>query len=229
MRILGTTIIWFCVATVLAEVAILAMGFWKGNLTQDHVTQTIALLNGIDISGQRLQKAIAKGKEVPVPSREEVVNARAAKIKELDDRSMALQRERSQLDELRKTLETEKKLFDDRRLAFESKLNDLSKGLQDTSLGEVQRTLEALPPDQSKDQLLRMWKNGQNKDVVSILKGMPIDKRKKVMGEFEGEEQRLVLNEMLSMFLDGEPTASLIEEGRKATEQSNLSAPAPAP
>lgn len=229
MRILGTTIIWFCVATVLAEVAILAMGFWKGNLTQDHVTQTIALLNGIDISGQRLQKAIAKGKEVPVPSREEVVNARAAKIKELDDRSMALQRERSQLDELRKTLETEKKLFDDRRLAFESKLNDLSKGLQDTSLGEVQRTLEALPPDQSKDQLLRMWKNGQNKDVVSILKGMPIDKRKKVMGEFEGEEQRLVLNEMLSMFLDGEPTASLIEEGRKATDQSNLSAPAPAP
>jgi hypothetical protein len=229
MRIIGTTIIWFCVATVLAELAILAMGFWKGNLTQDHVTQTIALLNGIDISGQRLQKAIAQGKEVPVPSREEVVNARAAKIKELDDRSMALQRERSQLDELRKTLETEKKLFDDRRLAFEGKLNDLSKGLQDTSLGEVQRTLEALPPDQSKDQLLRMWKNGQNKDVVSILKGMPIDKRKKVMGEFEGEEQRLVLNEMLSMFLDGEPTASLIEEGRKATDQSKLSAPAPAP
>jgi Mg/Co/Ni transporter MgtE len=114
-------------------------------------------------------------------------------------------------------------------LAFEGKLNDLSKGLQDTSLGEVQRTLEALPPDQSKDQLLRMWKNGQNKDVVSILKGMPIDKRKKVMGEFEGEEQRLVLNEMLSMFLDGEPTASLIEEGRKATDQSKLSAPAPAP
>jgi hypothetical protein len=229
MRIIGTTIIWFCVATVLAQMAILAMGFWKGNLTQDHVTQTIALLNGIDISGQRLQKAIAQGKEVPVPSREEVVNARAAKIKELDDRSMALQRERSQLDELRKTLETEKKLFDDRRLAFEGKLNDLSKGLQDTSLGEVQRTLEALPPDQSKDQLLRMWKNGQNKDVVSILKGMPIDKRKKVMGEFEGEEQRLVLNEMLSMFLDGEPTASLIEEGRKATDQSKLSAPAPAP
>jgi hypothetical protein len=229
MRIIGTTIIWFCVATVLAQLAILAMGFWKGNLTQDHVTQTVALLNGIDISGQRLQKAIAQGKEVPVPSREEVVNARAAKIKELDDRSMALQRERSQLDELRKTLETEKKLFDDRRLAFESKLNDLSKGLQDTSLGEVQRTLEALPPDQSKDQLLRMWKNGQNKDVVSILKGMPIDKRKKVMGEFEGEEQRLVLNEMLSMFLDGEPTASLIEEGRKATDQSKLSAPAPAP
>lgn len=229
MRIIGTTIIWFCVATVLAEMAILAMGFWKGNLTQDHVTQTIALLNGIDISGQRLQKAMAQGKEVPVPSREEVVNARAAKIKELDDRSMALQRERSQLDELRKTLETEKKLFDDRRLAFESKLNDLSKGLQDTSLGEVQRTLEALPPDQSKDQLLRMWKNGQNKDVVSILKGMPIDKRKKVMGEFEGEEQRLVLNEMLSMFLDGEPTASLIEEGRQATDQSKLSAPAPAP
>lgn len=147
-----------------------------------------------------------------------MVEARAAMAKELDDRAMALQRERTLLDEMRKQLEMEKKLFDDRRIAFDTKLDELSKGLQNTSLGEVQRTLEALPPDQSKDQFLRMWTNNQKKEVVSILKGMPIDKRKKVMSEFEGEEERLILNEMLEMFLDGEPTASLIESGRTATD-----------
>jgi|JI9StandDraft_1071089.scaffolds.fasta_scaffold01445_6 predicted nuclease with TOPRIM domain len=220
MKMFGKLLVWFCVATVLAQVVILGMAFVKGNLKSDHIAQTIALLNGIDITGQRLHNVWAKAKEVPVPTREEVVEARAAMAKELDDRAMALQRERTLLDEMRKQLEMEKKLFDDRRIAFDTKLDELSKGLQNTSLGEVQRTLEALPPDQSKDQFLRMWGNDQKKEVVSILKGMPIDKRKKVMSEFEGEEERLILNEMLEMFLDGEPTASLIESGRSATDPS---------
>ena len=230
MRMIGKLLVWFCVATVLAQFVILGMAFVKGNLKSDHIAQTIALLNGIDITGQRLHNVWAKAKEVPVPTREEVVEARAAMAKELDDRAMALQRERTLLDEMRKQLEMEKKLFDDRRVAFDTKLDELSKGLQNTSLGEVQRTLEALPPEQSKDQFLRMWTNNQKKEVVSILKGMPIDKRKKVMSEFEGEDERLILNEMLEMFLDGEPTASLIESGRSATDPSRQGTPGdPAP
>jgi len=230
MKWIGKLLVWFCVATVLAQVAILTMAFAKGNLRSDHITQTIALLNGIDITGKRLHDVWAKAKEVPVPTREEVVEARAAIAKELDDRAMALQRERTLLDEMRKQLELDKQLFDDRRIAFDTKLDELSKGLQNTSLGEVQRTLEVLPPDQAKDQLLRMWTNNQKKEVVSILKGMPIDKRKKVMSEFEGDDERLTLNEMLEMFLDGEPTASLIESGREATDPSRQRAPGvPAP
>jgi hypothetical protein len=230
MKWIGKLLVWFCVATVLAQVAILTMAFAKGNLKSDHITQTIALLNGIDITGQRLHDVWAKAKEVPVPTREEVVEARAAMAKELDDRAMALQRERTLLDEMRKQLELDKQLFDSRRIAFDTKLDELSKGLQNTSLGEVQRTLEVLPPDQAKDQFLRMWTNNQKKEVVSILKGMPIDKRKKVMSEFEGDDERLTLNEMLEMFLDGEPTASLIESGREATDPSRQRAPGdPAP
>lgn len=229
MNAMGRLIMWFCVATVLAQATILGLAVAKGNLRSDHITQIIALLNGIDITGQRLHNVWSKAKEVPVPTREEIITARASLAKELDDRAMALQRERVLLDEKGKELAAEKKLFDDRRLAFKMELDELSKGLQNTSLGEVQRTLEALPPDQAKDQLLRMWKNGQNKDVVSILKGMPIDKRKKVMSEFEVEDERLLLSEMLEMFLDGEPTASLIEGGRKATEPSTGSAPEATP
>lgn len=229
MKTMGKLFMWFCVATLFAQFTILLMAFAKGNLKSDHIAQTIALLNGIDITGQRLHNVWAKAKEVPVPTREEIVEARAAMAKELDDRSMALQRERTLLDEMRKQLEIEKKLFDDRRLAFETKLDELSQGVQNTSLGEVQRTLEALAPDQAKDQFLRMWKDDKKKDVVSILKGMPIDKRKKVMGEFEGEEERLILAEMFAMFLDGEPAASLIESGRDATDPSRQGTAGTAP
>jgi len=229
MKTMGKLFMWFCVATLFAQFTILLMAFAKGNLKSDHIAQTIALLNGIDITGQRLHNVWAKAKEVPVPTREEIVEARAAMAKELDDRSMALQRERTLLDEMRKQLEIEKKLFDDRRLAFETKLDELSQGVQNTSLGEVQRTLEALAPDQAKDQFLRMWKDDKKKDVVSILKGMPIDKRKKVMGEFEGEEERLILAEMFAMFLDGEPAASLIESGRDATDSSRQGTAGTAP
>ena len=51
-------------------------------------------------------------------------------------------------------------------------------------------------------------------DVVAIVKGMPLDKRKKVLGEFTTEEEITQLNEILVTLRKGDPKASLIEQAR---------------
>ncbi|MCA9190552.1 MAG: hypothetical protein KDB03_02270, partial [Planctomycetales bacterium] len=74
--------------------------------------------------------------------------------------------------------------------------------------------LESLAPDQAKDQLMKMIDSQRMVDVVAILKGMAIEKRKKVMGEFQDQAESDKLNEVLLQFLEGEPMRSVIENAR---------------
>ncbi|RMF41947.1 MAG: hypothetical protein D6753_08595, partial [Planctomycetota bacterium] len=95
---------------------------------------------------------------------------------------------------------------------FYAMLDQQKKNLLDESLQEVQRTIESLPPEQAKEQLMLLAKQGQINDVVAIFKGMPVDKRRKIMGEFVGPEESEQLNEILRLMLEGEPTSTLLEE-----------------
>ena len=90
----------------------------------------------------------------------------------------------------------------------------MSKGIEDASLKDVRRTLESLPPEQSKDQLLKLIKDGQLADVVAIVKGMPADKSKKILGEFLEPEESEKLYEILRELRKGEPTKSLLDKAR---------------
>lgn len=67
----------FCVATVLAQAIVLALSAARGNLNSETMVKTVALLNGIDISGKRLQQMLDKSKQTPTPSYEDVVKERA--------------------------------------------------------------------------------------------------------------------------------------------------------
>ena len=50
---------------------------------------------------------------------------------------------------------------------------------------ELQRTIEAMRPEQAKAQLLKMLDDEAMGDVVTIVKNMPADKRKKIIAEFK--------------------------------------------
>ena len=74
----------------------------------------------------------------------------------------------------------------------------------DTSLMEVQRTLEAIQPRQAKDLILRMLEDeGLDSnddvvaDVVTIVKAMPRDKLKRIFGEFKTGEEREKLHRIM--------------------------------
>jgi hypothetical protein len=217
MKKLVALFLWFCAATVLAQVCILGLSYFRGNFKGKSALQLVAMLNGIDIQGERLKKQLISARNTPTPTYQDVVDARAQASLELDSRETALVRFRDELLAIQAKLEGDQRRFDERRQAFEERLLALEKNVAAESLGELQRTIEILAPEQAKEQLLKMMKAGQTKDVVAIVKGLELSKRKKILAEFtdESKQEPEKLAEILSELRKGEPNASLIEKARQ--------------
>ncbi len=215
MRMLIKLFVAFCVGTVLAQGIILAMAAARGNLNQVTFLKAVALINGVDITGDRLQKMLEDSKQTPNPTYEDVEAERASQSKSLDMRERSILQYKRQVEEL---LSEHKQViadFDRRKNEFYRYLETAEKDLANESLKEVARTLESLSPDLAKNQIKKFLEAGQMSDVVAIVKGMPLDKRKKVLGEFTTEEEITQLNEILVVLRQGDPKASLIENARE--------------
>lgn len=215
MRLLLRLFVAFCVATVLAQGIILLLAGIRGNLKSETLMKTVALLNGIDISGDQLQKMFNDAKDQPVPTYEDVRDAQADKSKNLQMREDSIRRMKEQTEEMLATLRKETVDFDRRKDEFYKLLEEKEANLLDESIKEVRRTLEALAPEQAKEQCSIMIKANKIDDVVAIFKEMPLDKRKKIMSEFVGEEGNDMLNEILMRLREGEPAASLLRDARE--------------
>ena len=214
MRMLTNFFLAFCVATVLAQGIILALSAARGNIRQETILKGIALLNGIDISGDQLQRMLDEAREVPIPTYEEVRTARARENLTIELREQAIQRTSIQVAEMQQELQAKIADFDLRKDEFYKMLEQKEKNLLDESLKEVQRTLEVLPPEQSKEQIKKLIEAQRLDDVVTIFKDMPLDKRKKIMGEFTSQEEIDILHDILMRTRNGEPASSLIQEAR---------------
>jgi vacuolar-type H+-ATPase subunit I/STV1 len=214
MRLLLRIFVAFCVGTVLAQAIILGLAAARGNLSRDTTLKAIALLNGIDISGDRLQKMLDDAEQRPNPTYEDVEEERARQNKNIDMRERSIAIAKQQVEEMLAELREEVAAYDRRKDEFYSFLEAAEQNLLDESLKEVQRTLESLNPEQAKDQLKKFLEADEMDDVVAIVKGMPLDKRKKILGEFVGAEETDQLNEILTRLRQGEPKASLIQKAR---------------
>lgn len=214
MRLLIRLFVAFCVGTVLAQGIILAMAGAKGNLNQVTLLKAIALINGVDITGDRLKKMLDESKQTPTPTYADVEAERASQSKALDMRERSIMQAKQQLEELFAEKRAEIADFDRRKNEFYKYIETAAQDLENESLQEVQRTLESLSPAQAKDQLKRFWDADQKQDVVAIIKGMPLDKRKKVLGEFTAADEVDQLNSILMLLRKGEPKASLIDNAR---------------
>ncbi len=215
MKLLSNLFLWFCAATIVAQISIVVLSFLRGNIDKETVPKIVATLNGIDIQGQRLRNLMIEAKDTPVPSHEEILKARAQMSLELDARERALSRLRDQLDTMRTKFQIEVKEFDARRVAFEDAVANREKTVNDQTLGEVQRIIEILPPEQAKDQIMRMMTDNSTADVVAIVKALPDDKRKKIIGEFVQPEEAEKLHQILGLIRAG------VEE-TNPTSQANL-------
>lgn len=211
MRMASRFFVAFCVATILAQGIILTLAAVRGNVRKDTLTKAIALLNGIDISGIQLQKMLDDAREVPIPTYEDVRDARALESKNLQMREASVRRMRQQTDEMLAELHSKVADFDRRKDEFNKLLEEKEKSRLDESLKDVQRTLEVLSPEQAKQQIIKLVDADHMDDVVAIVKEMSLDKRKKIMGEFTEAKEIDILHEILMKTRVGEPVSSLIE------------------
>ena len=206
----------FCVATVIAQMLIFCLMLAKGNLHSGTLTQALALINGIDVTGDQVEKAFQQAQDSPMPTHEEVLQQRAKMSLELQNQNDSIQREKDMVNKLLAELASKTSEFDRRRQDFYSKVDDLEKKLVKESLKEVQRTIEELVPDQAKEQLVRMLQAERMDDVIAIVKVLDPAKRKKILNEFAEPEETDKLHDVLMRMLAGEPTASLIKDQRRS-------------
>jgi hypothetical protein len=89
------------------------------------------------------------------------------------------------------------------------------------SLREVQLTLESLKPKQAKEQIIRMIEAADMADVVNIMKQMSLDKRRKILAEFESEPEQEPLFQILTNIRQGEPLVSRVSQVRSELMQLN--------
>lgn len=205
MKKLVGLFLWFCAATVLAQVCILMLAASKGNVSRNTIAQMIGLLNGIDVQSERLKQALISARDTPMPTYDEILSAKTNAILQLDSRSGNIETFRRQLEDQQRQLEIRTAEFDDRREKWEASIEQRKKGNQIDSLNGIRNLLELLPPEEAKKQLTIMQENKGLSDVVAIIQAMGPDKQKKILAEYSKPEDAEKLATILREIRKGEP------------------------
>jgi hypothetical protein len=226
VELLGTIFSYFCVGTVLAIGALVLMLGLKGALTGERFQNMMAAVYGISIpapAAATTTSTVATTEELP--SFEQLLERRTLASLHLDLRESALDKSLADLRNIETQVRDERKRLDQWKESFDNRLSALQTNNTDVALQELQRTLESLQPKQAKEQILKMLDRTATKtdkpmgDVVTILKAMPLDKRKKILAEFKSAEDAEKLSEILEQVRLGVPDSELLRDSRQQLQQ----------
>lgn len=161
----------------------------KGNINRTTVTQVVALLNGIDIQGERIRLAMEQAKstadgEGEVGSDVAINSSDTRLTLETDLRSASLDRFKKELDERAARLKEATDRHEALVAEFKKEMDKAQKEAEDASLQKVADILQVLEPVLAKEQVVTMLTNGRQEDVLAIIDLMDADKLKKILGEF---------------------------------------------
>lgn len=131
----------FCVATVLTQAILLSYFLIQGTMNRKTAVQLIALVNGIDVTGNRLQEFLRRSEEYEQPSFEEILDERKMKSLDMDVRLRSQQEFRDELSIMLADLRTDQDRFSNRLLAFRTELKELKQEAEESGIQEVQRTI----------------------------------------------------------------------------------------
>jgi hypothetical protein len=215
-----------CVATVLAEAALLGVLWAKGGLTSDKAIQVMAVWQDVDLQAMRKKVEEAhRPVEVEQVSYEEVVNQRKVLSLDLDLREIALDKGLIDVRQLRSMLDSESEKYEKLKKTFDERVENLRSGETDESLQELQRQLETMSPRAGKEQFMMILEDPQFEPetalriVVGLFKNMPLEKRKKLVAEFKTENEVARLHDVLTQIRLGVPDIELIRKMQKQLEQ----------
>jgi hypothetical protein len=204
----------FCVATVLTQFNLFGYFLTRGSVNGDTATKVVALLNGIDITGNRLQQIMRAGEDREQPDFDDILEARKMESFDMDVRLRSQKGYRDELATMLAEIKNEGSRLDERLTDFRADMDEISESAKKKGIQDVQRTLQSLDPAQAKEQLLIMYDDQRIDDVVTIVKAMSSEKRSSILGEFVGDKEAEKLAEILRRIGEGMPTTTLIEQTR---------------
>ena len=229
VRLLGALAVAFCIGTTISLVVMAGMLWFKGALGRDRLMALVAALNGIETRREAAPVAGAEKANGEQVSFDEVMKRRLLASLDLDLRESAVDKSLGDLRNLESQIKSENLRLDQWKVSFDKRLQELETKAADTALLEIQQTLEVMNPKQAKDQIVRVLEepplNDTDQplhDVVTILKTMPLDKRKKILTEFKTPKEIETLAVILREIRLGMPDAELIRDTRgQLQEQLN--------
>jgi hypothetical protein len=226
VSLLSSVFVWFCVATVLTQVALATVLVVKLGVTGEKVQQILTIVYGIDVASIREEIESARQ---PASSEQvafdQVLEARLEEDLDLNLREDAVSNGLAELRGLESALKIERIRYKELKESFDNRLAELETKAGSEAILEVQLTLEAIKPSQAKDQIMRMLEDGEDdptvmNDVITMFNNMNLDKRKKIIGEFKTEQEQERIYEVLKNILDGNvPQVSLMKETRRQLAQ----------
>ncbi|MEO8499047.1 MAG: hypothetical protein ABI614_28620 [Planctomycetota bacterium] len=228
LRLPLTALTYFSVATLLAQAALVGLLYARGNLSKDKAVELVAISRDVDLASMwRELEAASKPVAVEQISFEEVLMARKQRSLDLDLREIAADKGLIDVRELAVLLEAERQQYDALKYQFDQRIENLRQGAIDGGLKEVQRQLESVDAKLAKDQILRILGNADippetsMQFVVAMFKNMPLDRKKKIMGEFKTDDDRKQLNVIMNQIRLGVPDVEVIRQAREQFEAFN--------
>lgn len=203
-------VVYGCVATVVAQVILLACLVRSWQIDRGRAMQILAAAQGIDLS--------AVGKETPGQageisrehtSYEQVLDARAVKVRNLELREMALTEALGQLDRQQRKLRGEQDALARSKRTFEAELLAIQQQAASQGVEDTRAKLMAIKPSQAKLLLDDLLDRGDTQTVVTLIRGMPDTKSSKIIAEFKSEKDLERIGQILRLILDGDAVADL--------------------
>ncbi len=206
---------YLCVATVVSALA--GLGFLRasGRLPNDRIDRLLAVVQGADQKESKTEQAAGEtASDADQPSYEDHERSREIYSRNLEMREQAL---KSGLERVRfeqSKVAREKEIYDALESAFDSQLEALRSKALSSGRENVRTIWENIKPKQAKEQIMKMLDNEEMNEVVTILSGMPIGKRAKIVSEFKTAEETARLDEVLRLIRSGVPEVNLIDKTR---------------
>ncbi|MBN2477101.1 MAG: hypothetical protein JXB62_21010 [Pirellulales bacterium] len=218
-------LVYFCFATIMAEVILLGYLGSNWKLNRNKLVQILAVLQDVDLFAIR-ERIEGDKEEISSEqlSYEQILEARALNVRHLELREQALADGLEMLQFEQVKLAEERKRYKQLRAAFDTQLREMQEGAVATGVNENIQILGSIKAKQAKEQLVLMLDNDELDRVVALLAGLQDVKRAKIIGEFKTPKEAEQLSDILRRIREGIPGVSLPEEMRKQLEQAT---PAP--
>jgi hypothetical protein len=214
---LAALLAYVAIATLVAEAAGVAYWRFSGQLTDDKVTKLVAVAQGVELEEKKSEDpSKKKDEDKEEPSYDDRQQARDLQARNLELREQSIKTGLELLNIEKRLVTEEKTRYETLKRNFDEQLKQLREGALTSGRENVRLIWENIKPKQAKEQILGMLVNSEMDQVVSILSGMPISKRAKIVSEFKTPEEAKKLDEILRMIRDGVAEVNLIDKTKKS-------------
>ena len=189
---------YFSVGTVIAQVVIVAIIFWKWGLTAEKYTRLMAHFRGVNT----VELIVEQGKLAKAEGDAKTNNSESL----VSMRNKALEQGIGKSKISENLFSGNQKQYDTVRAIFTKRLDELEATKVIEARETVVETLEALDPELTKDLILLMIEDVGAKEVGEILDGMPKNRKTKIYAEFTTPEEEKVLNTIFKALRSKEVT-----------------------